>query len=686
MTKILAIDDKKNNLISLSAILKSFIPGCIVITALSGLEGIEKAKNESPDTILLDIKMPGMDGYEICKRLKADKNTRYIPVIMISAILTGSSDLIKGLEIGADAYLAKPIDEHVLIAQVKTALRMKTAEDTLRRQKELLEEIVQERTAELTHSNIQMKNEINERKRAEKALMKSENRFRTIFEQSPIGIAMIDSLTGDIYEVNSKCAEIAGRTLEEMTNIDWMSITHPDDVQEDLNNLALLNAGEITDFNINKRFIHPDGSHVWVNMTIVPIIERDKSHPRHLCMIEDITAARKTAGEKEKLEAQLQQAQKMESVGRLAGGIAHDYNNALTAIMGFTDLAMMDADPAGPLHANLNQILKAGKRATDITRQLLAFARKQTIAPEVLNLNNNVEGMLKMLRRLIGEDIDFAWLPGKGQMFVKMDPSQIDQILANLCVNARDAIEGVGKITIETATKVFDSDYCADHTGFVPGEFVMLAVTDNGCGMNKEILDDIFEPFFTTKPVDKGTGLGLSTVYGIVKQNKGFINVYSEPDEGTTIKIYLPRHEGKAVDIQEEATERIPQGHGETILLVEDDLSILKLTEKILNRLNYTVLTADTPKGAMRLAEEYTGTIHLLLTDVIMPEISGPDLANSLQSLYNPDLKRIFMSGYTANAIAHQGVLDQGVHFIQKPFSKIDLAKIVRKVLDENKN
>jgi len=252
-----------------------------------------------------------------------------------------------------------------------------------------------------------------------------------------------------------------------------------------------------------------------------------------------------------------------------------------------------------------------------------------------------------------------------------------------LCVNARDAIKGVGKITIETNTVVFDSVYCAGHSGFIPGEFAQLSVTDNGCGMNKEILDDIFEPFFTTKPVDKGTGLGLSTVYGIVKQNKGFINVYSEPDQGTTIKIYLPRNDSKITDIQEEGTERIPQGHGEMILMVEDDLSILKLVEKNLSGLGYTVLAADTPKGAMRLAEEHKDKIHLLITDVIMPEMNGRDLVNNLQSLYKSSLKCIFMSGYTANAIAHQGVLDQGVHFIQKPFSTIDLAKIVRKVLDE---
>ena len=398
----------------------------------------------------------------------------------------------------------------------------------------------------------------------------------------------------------------------------------------------------------------------------------------------DITKEKEKEKEKLQLESQLRQAQKMESVGRLAGGVAHDYNNALSVIIGFTELTIDDVDPNGPLRANLDEVLMAAKRAADITRQLLAFARKQTIAPRVLDLNENVESMLKMLQRLIGEDIDLAWLPGTSLWPVKMDPSQLDQILANLCVNARDAIEGVGKVTIETGTVVFDAAYCADHIGFVPGEFVKLEVSDNGCGMDKEVLDNIFEPFFTTKGLDKGTGLGLSITYGIVKQNNGFINVYSEPGKGTTIKIYLSRYEGKPVEIQRGSTVEISPSRGETVLLVEDDLSVLKLAHKILEELGYTVLIAGTPGEAMGLAEEHAGEIHLLVTDMIMPEMNGRELAERLQSLY-PGLKCMFMSGYTANAIAHHVVLDEGVCFIQKPFSKRDLATTVRKALDEAK-
>ncbi|MBU1155488.1 MAG: response regulator, partial [Proteobacteria bacterium] len=354
----------------------------------------------------------------------------------------------------------------------------------------------------------------------------------------------------------------------------------------------------------------------------------------------------------------------------------------LSVIIGFTELAMDEVDPAGPLRANLDQVLTAAQRAADITRQLLAFARKQPIAPQVLDLNGIVESMLKMLRRLISEEIDLTWAPGTELWPVKLDPSQVDQILANLCVNARDAIEEQGKITIETGNATFDDAYCADHSGFIPGEFVLLAVSDNGCGIGKDILDNMFEPFFTTKDADKGTGLGLSTVYGIVKQNKGFINVYSEPGEGTTIKLYLPRHQGEAVAALGPDPEGLPQGRGETILLVEDDLPIIKLAKKTLQGLGYKVLAARTPFEAMALAEQHPGGIDLLLTDVIMPQMNGRDLALRLQTLF-PKLKCVFMSGYTANVIAHHGVLDQGVHFIQKPFYKKDMAKMVRKALDE---
>ena len=397
--------------------------------------------------------------------------------------------------------------------------------------------------------------------------------------------------------------------------------------------------------------------------------------------VQDVTERKRAEDEKAALEAQLQQAQKMESVGRLAGGVAHDFNNMLGVILGHAELALEQVDPAQPLRDDLLAIHSAAKRSADLTRQLLAFARKQTIAPEVLDLNDEIASMLNMLRRLIGENIDLQWKPGVDLWSVKVDPSQIDQILANLCVNARDAISGIGTLTIATDNSALDEHYCAAHAGCAPGDYVRLAVSDDGCGMDKDTQSHLFEPFFTTKAMGEGTGLGLATVYGAVKQNSGYINVYSEPGHGTTFTIYLPRQLDRAAQMQAAGTTRtVPSGH-ETILLVEDEPSILALAEKMLVRQGYTVLVANTPSEAIRLAEQRPGEIHLLMTDVVMPEMNGRVLAKNLLVLY-PQIKRLFMSGYTADVIAHQGVLHEGMHFIQKPFTLDNLAAKVREALD----
>lgn len=522
----------------------------------------------------------------------------------------------------------------------------------------------------------ELSSEVKERIQTERLLQKEKNRVLAYLDIVGVIIVVLNR-DQSIAVINKKGCEILGYDESELLGKKWIDNFLPEKAREGARAIfSKQMAGDVEPIKYYENHILTKDNkkrHILWNNSV---LRDDKGKIiATLASGEDITESRN-------IETQLRHAQKMESVGRLAGGVAHDYNNMLSVIMGYTELAKMEVDPTGKLHADLDEILKAAKRATNITRQLLAFARKQTIAPEVLDLNKNVENMLKMLRHLIGEDIDLVWLPGASLWSVKMDPSQMDQILANLCVNAQDAIQGVGKVTIETKRVTFDEVYCADHVGFVPGKFVLLAVSDNGCGMDKEILDNIFEPFFTTKDVDKGTGLGLATIYGIVKQNNGFINAYSEPGKGTTIKIYLPGNKGEAVDIPEENTNEIQKGQGETVLLVEDDLSILELTKKNLDNLGYNVLTAGTPGKAMDLAREHSSKIHLLVTDVIMPEMNGLELANSLKS-FCPGLKCMFMSGYTANAIAHHGVLDKGVLFIQKPFSRKDLAKIVRKALDE---
>ncbi len=397
--------------------------------------------------------------------------------------------------------------------------------------------------------------------------------------------------------------------------------------------------------------------------------------------LEQEIATRKLAEERQrKSEEQLQQAQKIESIGRLAGGIAHDFNNMLGVILGHTEIALEQVDPALPLHAELNEIQKAARRSADLTRQLLAFSRKQPIVPKVLDLNETVAGMLTMLRRLIGEHINLTWQPGAGLCRVKMDPSQIDQILTNLCVNSRDAITRTGNITVRSDNITLGEAYCADHLDAVPGQYVLLEVIDDGCGMKKNILAHVFEPFFTTKELGKGSGLGLSTVYGIVTQNKGSITANSESGKGTTISIYLPYFEGTPTPTIDDIETEAPTGQGEIVLVVEDEPSMRLTCSRFLETLGYTVLVADTPAAAQDIVARNPGGIHLLLTDILMPGMNGPDLAHSLISL-DPNLKCLFMSGYTPTEIIPLIAPGEKVFFIQKPFSRKELAVKVREVL-----
>jgi PAS domain S-box-containing protein len=398
------------------------------------------------------------------------------------------------------------------------------------------------------------------------------------------------------------------------------------------------------------------------------------------CIFEDITERKQAEEERNRLHSQLLQSQKMESVGRLAGGIAHDFNNMLGIIIGSSEMALERVDRQEPLYQDLQEIRKAAARSADLTRQLLAFARRQTISPKVLDVNETVEGALKMLRRLIGEDIRLNWHPTANLWLVNMDPAQIDQILANLFVNARDAISGMGKIDIETANFPARTEDCRNNPDCVPGEYVRLSVTDNGCGMDQEIQDKLFEPFFTTKETGKGTGLGLATVYGIVKQNGGFISVSSNPGRGSAFSIHIPRHSGRIEPLSQENGLTPSLTGSETILLVEDEPDLLKMTTRILQRQGYKVLGASNPGEAMRLAETHPGEIQLLITDVIMPEMNGPDLAHRLLCLH-PTMKHLFVSGYTADVIDHHGVLGEGVHFLQKPFSRKEIAAKVREIL-----
>ncbi|MEO5354476.1 MAG: PAS domain S-box protein [Magnetococcus sp. XQGC-1] len=520
--------------------------------------------------------------------------------------------------------------------------------------------------------------DITERRRAEEELQAKELFLRMIYEKTQAAIFVVDiTANGDFRYVswNHTGEVITGITSEQAKG------RTPEDI-----------FGPIEGERIRANYVIcvKEGSHAYEesfhsgtgtrwSQTTLTLIEDNNGRPQQILGVTaNITKLKQAEMEREKLQTQLAQAQKMESVGRLAGGIAHDFNNMLGIILFHTELVQDEIGTNEPLSTSMEQIKEAARRSVSLTRQLLTFSRQQVVTPEVIDLNMRVEGMFKMLKRLIGEHIDMVWLPGSNLGSVKIDPSQIDQLLANLCVNARDAITGTGRVTIETNHVTFSAEESAQHADFTPGDFVQLTVSDNGCGMNAETLARIFEPFFTTKEVGRGTGLGLATVYGIVRQNGGFIRVHSEPGRGTIFKIHLPRQSALATH-QAEPTPTLAQG-GNTLLLVEDEPGVLQTLTMILQRMGYKVLGAGTPGEAIRLAQLHSVDIDLLITDVVMPEMNGHELSARLLSIC-PKLKRLFMSGYTADLINQQGGVDPHIQFIQKPFTISDLEAKIRNAI-----
>ncbi len=434
------------------------------------------------------------------------------------------------------------------------------------------------------------------------------------------------------------------------------------------------------------RVIKPDGNVAWLRARTKLLPDENGTGDKILRILSDITNYKEAEQERENLQKQLLQSQKMESVGRLAGGVAHDFNNMLSVIIGQADLALRCLSPGQPMHKTFTQICKTAERAGVLTHQLLAFAGKQAIAPEVLDMNDSIEGMLTMLRRLIGDHIDLVWQPGGDLDPVKMDPSQINHVLAEVCLNAKDALVDSGTITITTGSASIDQTLCDTQPGLVPGEYITLTISDDGQGMDNETLANIFEPFYTSKDMDKGQGLGMSTVYGVIEQNNGFINVASEPDVGTCVTIYLPRHTN-AAPLSLINAEKTPETENDTatIVLVEDEPENLEMYRTMLQGMGYTVLAAGSPQECLQLAKSYTGRIDLLVTDVVMPEMNGRELADAFITL-NPTTKCLFMSGYSAEVISRNGVIANGINFIEKPFSMQNFAKKIKDVLNDPDN
>jgi PAS domain S-box-containing protein len=514
--------------------------------------------------------------------------------------------------------------------------------------------------------------DITDRKRAEEAMRLAEERHRQLIQNAVYGIYR-SSLDGKFLEVNPALVQMLGYgSAEELLAVDMATDIYLDPDERHHFIEQYRQAGRIE--GIEVKWKRKDGSPITVRLSGRTLHDERGKLEGFEMIVEDVT-------ERRLLEEQLRQAQKMEAIGQLAGGIAHDFNNLLTAVMGYAEVLLRRLDPASDLYQFANQIKDASEQAASLIKQLLAFSRKQLLQPKVVDLNQLITNSANMLSRLIGEDIEMDLILDPSLGKVKADPVQIEQVIMNLAVNARDAMPQGGKLTLETRNVYLDEDYARRHLGVRPGHYILLAMSDTGIGMDQETLSHIFEPFFTTKEKGKGTGLGLSTVYGIVKQSGGHIMVYSEPGRGTTFKIYLPRVEGEADPIEIKLGPDADRTGSETILLVEDDAAVRHLAKEILQMHGYTVLEAPGGEGALQLIEGYSGHIHLMLTDVVMPRMSGPELAARAAPL-RPQMKVLYMSGYSENAIAHHGILHPGTHFLPKPFTPEALALKVREVLD----
>jgi PAS domain S-box-containing protein len=526
-------------------------------------------------------------------------------------------------------------------------------------------------------------------KAAEQALSENEERLRQAVGTSKIGIFDHDHLA-DVMYFSPEQREILGwdepvswRDVHARPGSrTFMDLIHPDDRARLVAEVDRAHKSSNGIFDVEYRIVRHDGSLRWITTRSQTFFEGEGDTRRPIRTVgasRDITDEKAAEEERVRLQQQLIQATKMESIGRLAGGVAHDFNNMLNVIMGHVEFALDKVDGSHPVAADLIEVQRAAQRSADLTRQLLAFARRQAIAPRIVDLNDHVDRMLSMLRRLIGENVRLTWQPGGNLSHVEIDPAQIDQILANVTANARDAIAGVGRVTIRTDNVSFNAAYCREHPELRAGAWVMLELADSGRGMDQETLDHIFEPFYTTKAEGQGIGLGLATVYGIVEQNRGFISASSRPGGGTTVQIFLPQ----ATRQTETASAPPPKkrvGGRETLLLVEDEPMLLKVTQAILQRLGYTVLAASTPSQAIRFVEERGEAIRLVVSDVVMPDMNGPDLVTRLIGLA-PHLKCLFVSGYFTSAILPDGAVKSGAQFLQKPFAADDLAAKVRGLL-----
>jgi two-component system, cell cycle sensor histidine kinase and response regulator CckA len=690
VSKILVVEDSRTQAEQLRLILEA--EGFAVEVARDGHQGIERLNASTFDLVITDVCMPGLSGYELCREIKADPCHARVPVVLLTT-LNGPTDIVQGLECGADNFITKPYRPEYLAERVRRILADdaphadggappgkegpgQTRSFPVTSNREQILDLLLATCEDVARANLELKSgreALEAAQRAEETLRASEELYRSLVETSPDAILLI-GLDRRVRMANRQALALFGYDATEMIGRDRLELIAPESRESGGQNWrSVLEAGGTA--NVEYRVLRKDGSRIDAEVNASLIVDGRGTSQAVLAVIRDVTA-------RKRLEAQFLQAQKMEAVGRLAGGIAHDFNNLLCVINGYAEMLLSDAGQGQATRQALGEVLKAGERAASLTRQLLVFSRQQVVAPQVLNLNAVVADTERMLRRLIGEDVELTCVMEESLGRVKADAGQVEQVLLNLAVNARDAMPQGGKLTIETMNVELDECYVRTRPNVRPGRYVLLAVSDTGCGMDEATQARIFEPFFTTKEPGKGTGLGLATIFGIVQQASGHLAVYSELGRGTAFKVYLPSVE-EAVSAGPSSRPGLPARlHGnETILLAEDDAAVRAMTRLVLQTHGYTVLEASNGDEALLVSESHAGRIALVISDVVMPGMSGRELVDRLAVL-RPAMRALYLSGYTNDAVVRHGVLEAKTAFLQKPFGQDDLPRKVREVLD----
>ncbi|MBW8888134.1 MAG: response regulator [Fibrobacteres bacterium] len=655
--KVLLVDDLPHKLTALHAILEN--ENLSLVTATSGFDALRNLLREDFAVILLDVMMPGLDGFETAALIRQRKRSEHTPIIFITANLA-DNNLSKGYSLGAVDYIYAPVVPEILKAKVAVFVELFRINRKVRQQTRALRTY----TLDLEVVNKQLEHRTRE-------LQSSRESFRNIVEKNQEGIAVVDA-AGSIRFANPAFARLLGERGGEASG---GVIGKPFPFQ--------LEAGSIRELEHTGA----DGKPIHIEVSLAET--QWEGGTAYLASVRDVSMRIDAEAALRDSEEKLRQAQKLESIGRLAGGVAHDFNNLLTAINGYTDMVLASLEDSDSNKSYLQEVRRSGERAAELTHQLLAYSRKQVLVPKLLNLNSVVDNMTNMLRRLIGDNIDLVSAPDTDLGLVKADPGQLEQLIMNLVVNAKDAMPDGGRITVSTGMETLAQDSDALHPidkelSVVPGQYVVLSVADTGIGMDDDTRSRIFEPFFTTKEVGRGTGLGLSMVYGFVKQSGGNITVTSAPGAGTTFRIYLPLAPGGAAWTPEAHDGSIVESGSETILLVEDEATVRKFLLNVLTQVGYRVIEAEDGKHALDITGTLTEPIHLLLTDVMMANMGGRELAARL-SERRPAMKILFMSGYAEDVRPDGWESLGGVDFLQKPFSPGMLAQRVRSVLDSTR-